>query len=177
MVTKQQLEKLGGWHYVQKNRDDDMFPISGWKLHIFGDTLDDSYAIASAIEPIIYNYNLCMKVATISVINAGIGIPTHNQYGKCVVVYLSPALFRENTLHSLIVSIQTVLKNAGYTKSGTIVGSKSIDGTIFYRYELSEPIDIKSGVDFWTYVALYEKNRGYAFNITGNPDIESYINS
>lgn len=175
MVTKQQLEKLYGWYYMQKNRDEEMFPLSGWKLHIFGESVEDSFTIASSVESIVYEYNLSMKIATSSVIKAGIGNPTHEQYGKCVVIYLSPELFRQKSvIKSFITKLQNALSLSGYDKKGNIVGSKSIDDIIFYRYELSKVIDIQKGVDFFEYVKLYEKNRHY-FNIEGNPDIESYF--
>lgn len=177
MVTKEQLEKIRGWHYMSNNKTDDMFPVSGWKLHIFGTDIHDSFTIASVIEPIVYEYNMHMKVATLSVMLAGIGNPVHHQFGKCVVIYLSPDMFtKEGKLNQFIAKLQLALSLAKYTKKGAIVGDKSIDGTIFYRYELSKPIDIQKGVDFFQYARLYERNR-HAFNIPDNPDIESYLKS
>jgi len=177
MVTKEQLEKIRGWHYMSNNKTDDMFPVSGWKLHIFGTDIHDSFTIASVIESIVYQYNMHMKVATLSVMLAGIGNPAHPQFGKCVVIYLTPDMFKkEGRLKQFVGDLQSALSSAKYTKKGFIVGDKSIDETIFYRYELSKPIDIQKGVDFFEYAKLYERNR-HIFNIPDNPDIESYLNS
>ena len=170
MVTKEQLTKLQQWHYINTNVDS--FPISGWKIHVFGDTLDDSVKVGNTLEPILKKFGITMKIATNILIKTAIGIPSHNQYGKVATIYLGAKIFSEEKISDFVDCLQKALSESGYTKSGKIHGDKSIDGILHYRYELKEYVDPKIGVSsHHRYMALYEGNRGN-FNIPDNPDIE-----
>lgn len=173
MITKKQLRKISSWYYV--NFMADVFPISGWKFHIYGTNVDDSYKVGVALESIITKYKLGMKIAAERNIQAGIGNPKHPNYGKIATIYLVPELFRKKLVISLLEEMKTALLKINYTKEGTISGDRKITGNIHYRYELSKPIDCTTGLTYSEYINLYQSNRG-EYNIPGNLDpIEEYI--
>lgn len=173
MITKRDLSKRTGWYYV--NKSGNSFPVSGWKLHIFGNTVDDSITIANTLEPILKQYNLIMKVATILNIEISVSIESSLNYGKIATVYLSSSVFKEQKLKTIVKSIKDALSCARYDKKGIIIGDRSINDTVHYRYELSEPVDPNVGIDtFEKYVSLYQPNRK-EYNIPNNPDIYHLI--
>lgn len=173
MINIKQLKTLHGWHYL--NRMASSFPISGWKLHIFGATIEDSHVIGTVMEPILLKYSLTMKIATQSVISAGIGDKLSNQYGKAGTIYISPQIFRDKRIGDLIKEIQEAFKTVGYVSNGIVNGDKSIDGILHYRYELSKVVDPEVGVTYDEYIRAYEPNRGH-YNIPENPDISELFN-
>jgi hypothetical protein len=92
----------------------------------------------------------------------------NKDYGKCATIYLPASVFVNYNLELLLNDIDNALSN--YKKVGDkIFGDKKINSKIFYRYELSKPIDPTIGIDDDEYQKLYQGNRGY-YNIKGNPD-------
>jgi len=169
MITKSQLQKAKGWLYSYIS-DKEVMIMSGWKFYIFGQTIEDSEQICSLITPIAKKYNLTMKVASQNIINRNT-----NKKGiawSVGIIYLNSELFEDKRVPNLISDIDNALKD--YQKTGVIVGAKSINGKLHYRYDLSFPIDPAKGVDYHEYLNGYRGESG-DYNIPGNEDITSSL--
>ena len=139
--------------------------MSGWKVHIFGETVEDTAIIVNRVEPILQKWGVHGKVANdlmTQSINTGI------QKGKASTLYIPPEIIKNGQTKQFIDDVSSAL--GSYNKTGKIYGDKSIDGTLHYRYELSSPIDVTNGVSMGEYRNLYKANDGN-FNIKGNPDL------
>lgn len=141
--------------------------LSGWKLHIFGNTIQDSVDIYNSMSDIVEKYKLDMKVASLRNFEAGIADTNNRNYGKCGTVYLPVSIFQKNLIHTLLKEMKDALSS--YKKYGIIKGDKSIDDKLFYRYEFYRIIHPCIGANEIEYANLYELNRGH-YNIEGNPD-------
>jgi len=152
------------FYYLDKTIDN----LSGWKLHIVGISIEDSVLIYNSIEDIIAKYKLCLKVACKNGFESWISNINHKDYGKCATIYLPSSIFKNKLLFILLKEIENKLKD--YNPSSiNIIGDKPIDNKIFYRYELSKPVDPTIGVSKQEYEDLYEYNRG-KYNIKNNID-------
>ena len=150
------------WVTFGKNRTGNM---SGWKVHIFGDTVEDTAIIVNRVDPVLQKWGVHGKVANdlmTQSINQGI------QKGKASTLYITPEIIKNGQAKQFVQEVKTALGN--YNKTGKIYGDKSIDGTLHYRYELSSPVDVTTGVSMGEYRNLYKANDGN-FNIKGNPDL------
>jgi len=157
------LSTYYSWYPIHRSIEN----LSGWKLHIFGNSIEDSVSIYNSLYNIIEKYKLDMKIASQRNLSAGIANIDNRNYGKCATIYLPISIFKENLLSILMKEIKGGL--SGYKKYGFIMGDKSIDNKILYRYEFSRPIDPCVGANEIEYSNLYELNRGY-YNVEGNPD-------
>ncbi len=165
MTLKDKIYTQGGWVYLTSENPNTM--MSGWKIHIFGTTPEDSLFVGENLQTILDKYSMVMKVASSTLYEVAIADLTHKQYGKCATMYIPPIIFKQGKLQEFIEDVQSALK--GYDKTGAIHGDKSLDGTIHYRYELSKPINIEEGINHSVYSIFYQANRG-AHNIDNNPD-------
>lgn len=170
MITKQQLEKMKGWFYSFICTNDEM-EMSGWKLYIYGENIDDSYNVCSLVTPIAKKYDLTMKVASQRIINRN-NMRTDVAW-SIAVIYLDPKIFRNNQISSLINDITSSLTD--YTKSGNVTGAKSLNGKVHYRYDLKEPVNPEIGVPYDKYTTLYRGETG-EFNIPNNYDVFETVN-
>ena len=161
------LGKTPKWvRYGVPRQDIKMF--SGWKFHIFGETIEDAALIFERLDPILKKWGVHGKVGNEATINKWLSpTPTAggNQSGKFSTIYLNPNIIRAGMVDDLADDIMRGLGD--YNKTGKIYGDKSINGTLHYRYEFSKPIDVTQGVPN---TDLYVPNRGI-YNIDGNPDL------
>lgn len=79
--------------------------------------------------------------------------------------YLTELIFVNNQLDNLLNDINTNLTN--YKYKGKIIGAKSINGKIHYRYDLIKPINPINGIDYDEYQLLYRGETGN-YNINNN---------
>ncbi len=164
-ITAEELKPHLNWFYIGVTNF--ARGISGWKLHIFGNELEDSVTLANALMPVLDKYKMSMKVATPIVFKAGIGVEGDIQYGKCATMYIPASVFLKKSLQAFIDDVKDAIKD--YNKTGEIYGDRSLDGKIHYRYELGTPINFSVGVSYEQYMNLYRPNDG-SYNIEGNPD-------
>tara|TARA_R110002020_G_scaffold10979_4_gene41946 strand:+ start:532 stop:1485 length:954 start_codon:yes stop_codon:yes gene_type:complete len=145
----------------------DIKMFSGWKFHIFGETIEDAALIFERLDPILKKWGLLGKVGNEGAIKEWIGPALGaKQSGKFSTIYLNPNIIRAGMVDDLVDDIMRGLGD--YKKTGKIYGDKSINGTLHYRYEFSKPIDVTQGVPEGH--NLYVVNRGI-YNIQGNPDL------
>jgi len=141
---------------------------SGWKLHIFGTTLEDSYDVMTRIDFLCRTKNIMYKVAHTAIMERAIGNPEHMQYGKICAIYLPNWLFHDDAeLKLFIEELMSTLD--GYKPKGSIQGDMMLTDNIGYRYELGVPVDPKKGANYFEYNRWYRDNDG-DYNIKGNPD-------
>lgn len=172
MITKKQLSKVKWWHYCYISRKEVM-TMSGWKLYIYGETIDDSFDIGVLLTDIAAKYDVTMKIATQHIIDSN-KRKAKMPCWSTGVIYLNADVFREGKIKQLVKDIKDLLKS--YNKSGAIKGAKSLyDNKIHYRYDLKKPIDPAKGVLYEDYLTLYRGEYG-EFNISGNKDIEQLLN-
>ena len=171
MITKPQLKKMTKWFYSYISKREIMM-MSGWKLYVFGENIDDSFEICSLITPVAEAYDLTMKVASEAIINRN-NMKT-NETWSVAVIYLDPHIFAtRKRSRGLILDLQEALKN--YNKTGVIKGAKSFDGKIHYRYDLNVSVKPWIGVEYSHYLNMYRGGEG-DYNIRGNDDIAKFFN-
>jgi hypothetical protein len=133
--------------------------MSGWKFHIFGETLEDSAFLIEKLKSVADKYNASSKVGGPTQVNLDSmkpGTPQHGKQGVCM--YIPQSVINNGQQDAMLKDIESAI--SGYEKSGTISGDKSITPSIHYRYELNGPIkegDIKTYND---YTLRYNKNTG-----------------
>ena len=145
--------------------------FSGWKFHVFGETLEDAAIIMGRLEPVLQKWGLHAKVGNETMVSKYLGKnPTAatKQTGKISTIYINPNVMQSGMVDDLVGDIMRGLGD--YKKTGKIYGDKSVNGTLHYRYEYSKPIDVTQGVPESTMNQLYTPNRG-VYNIDGNPDL------
>jgi hypothetical protein len=170
MIKKEQLSKMKWWHYCSISKHPVM-TMSGWKLYIFGCTVDDSYKVCVLLSDIAAKYNVTMKVASQAIINRN----TRKWKTPCwsiAVIYLNTEVFQNNQIKPLVNDIMESLN--GYDKTGTISGAKSVNGKVHYRFDLKVPVNPSQGVLYEDYISLYRGEYG-DYNIPQNDDIEHFF--
>jgi hypothetical protein len=143
--------------------------MSGWKFHIFGETLEDSAFLIERLRPIAEKYNASSKVGGLVQVNSPGMKPGTNQYGKQgVTMYIPNSVINGGKQQEMLADIQSVI--LGYKKGGNIIGDQSITPAIHYRYELLGPIP-KEGIDYETYKVMYNSNSGGPYKPSDVNDI------
>ena len=143
--------------------------MSGWKFHIFGETLEDSAFLIERLRPIAEKYNASSKVGGLVQVNSPGMKPGTNQYGKQgVTMYIPNSVINGGKQQEMLADIQSVI--LGYKKGGNIIGDQSITPAIHYRYELMGPIP-KNGIDNTTYSKMYSANQGGSYKPSDVNDI------
>lgn len=159
-----QMAQNRGWVQVTNVKGN----MSGWKFHVYADNLDEASYLYEKLLPIVNKYEAGLKIAGGDMLNNL--IKSTNQRGKGVTIYVPSNVFANNKMSIMVSDIKTAV--GSYKKSGKIMGDKMITPNIGYRYEFSQPINPKKGVDMSTYKKLYDANRGDGgYNIPNNPDI------
>jgi len=150
------MDSRGWYNFGSDFRPEEM---SGWKFHVYGETLEDSAFLIEKLRPIAEKYNASSKVggpARVESIRSG---NSPEQYGKQgVTMYIPQTVINNGQQESMLKDIESAI--VGYKKGGTISGDKQITPAIHYRYELNGPIrqgDIKSWND---YHMRYNSNSG-----------------
>jgi hypothetical protein len=171
MITREQLSSMKRWYYSSISSAEIM-KMSGWKLYIYGETIDDSLEIAVKLLHIAQKYDFTMKVATQHIINRNTNMQERPAW-SIGVIYLHAEIFKEKKIRALVDEINESLKD--YNRTGMVKGAKSLNGKIHYRYDLMTPVDPAVGVTYEKYTNLY-RGEGGDFNIPTNKDIESSLN-
>jgi hypothetical protein len=141
--------------------------MSGWKFHVYADTLDEVAFLYEKLLPVVNKYGAGFKLGGGEILSK---LATNAvQKGKGVTIYLPSKTVANKMVDDFISDLQSATNS--YKKTGSISGDKMITKNIGYRYELSQPIDTKMGVDLTQYTRLYSANQGGAHNIPNNPDL------
>jgi hypothetical protein len=143
---------------------------SGWKLHIFTTTVDETAYALEKVVPIIKKYGAGAKAASSEKLERL--SKDSLQKGKGITIYIPPSVIQNRTQRDLLKEIQEAIKDLN--TSGSISGDQMITKNIGYRYELTKPINPKIGVDEKTYYELYSPNDGGPYNLPNNVDIFDY---
>ena len=160
-------------NFVHGARTDlDSSPSSGWKLHVYGESVTDSSSIFRALGHFLKEYQLSYKLATGSFYQHH--PPTDRQYGKAATIYLPMMYIHNREIFDLIPHINELLRDSGYSKSGEITGDKHYGGSIHYRYEMKIPM-LYEGFNNEFYLANYRENDGN-YNIESNSDLFYFFN-
>jgi len=141
------------------------YPLSGWKIHIYGENEKDSRLVYSSIKDLILENNFSCKIALQTFFEV-----THKQKqeGKAVTVYFPPEVISENKLEKIIQGLKKDLEKINYKKDKQIFGDKKLSDSIYYRYELNIPL-VKEGFGERAFDVHYRKSEGN-YNIENNPD-------
>lgn len=153
--------------------DNSSFNLSGWKLHIFGTNILDSFIINTALNNYLKKNNIVYKVGTNKFYQTLESTP--KQYGKAFTIYLPIYLFHQKKIQTFIKEIQKLLKKANYNKDSKIYGDKKISTSIYYRYDLSIPMPF-TGLEQNIYSNFYVENNNSQHNLSEeiNPDLLEY---
>ena len=161
------LTQMGGWAQLLSTKGGQ----SGWKFHVYTDTLDESAFAIEKLMPVAQKWGAGFKAAGKDMLERLSQNPL--QKGKGITFYIPSSALKNNQQQVILKEIQDAIKDLN-TK-GSIAGDKMITKNIGYRYELSQPIDTKVGIDidknFNLYKSLYNSNQGGSHNIPNNPDI------
>lgn len=154
------------WTYINISY---CFLMSGWKLYIYGKSLEDAEYICKHITNICKIYNLTAKIATNEII-------LRNNKMKpawgIAVIYLHNSLFNGGLISLLIKNLAYSLRN--YNSSGMYNGAFRINSCISCRYDLSISINPAKGMIYSNYAAYYRGEFGN-YNITNNSIPSSLI--
>jgi hypothetical protein len=120
--------------------------MSGYKLHIYGECVEDAARIWTAIDPVLFEYNLSAKYGTVALFEH-----ESSQRYKAATVYFHQ---RANMVHCTL-AIMAALEEAGYQAPAhaSIHGDVHLNGPVFARFELSE--DLGRDVNMDEYDAMY----------------------
>ena len=143
------------------------YPLSGWKLHISGESEEDSIIIRNALIEVIEKYNLGWKLARDEFFKLA-NEKGRNQY-KSSTIYLPIKVINSGKQFQVVKDISSNLKENKYGKDIPIKGSNKIANSIYYRYDLDIPLT-KEGFSREEYFKRYKPSGGN-FNIEGNKDI------
>ena len=166
-MYKDLLTQISGWANLLTTKGGQ----SGWKFHVYTETLDETTYVVEKLIPIAQKWGAGFKAASKEMLERLSRNPL--QKGKSITFYIPSSALKNNQQKVILQEIQDAIKNLN-TK-GSINGDQMITKNIGYRYELSKPIDTKVGIDITKdydyYRALYSPNEGGPYNIPNNPDI------
>ena len=127
----------------------DKRPSSGWKLHIYGESIIDAAKIWRILGSHLEKLGVSYKVGTTKILDyriRGSEMFGGHQYGKAFVIYIPMIYFQSGPMTDnkkavhFIDGINKLLKDNGYSKKGKIMGDEHYKGSIHYRYEMSIPM-------------------------------------
>lgn len=144
------------------------FYISGWKLHIYCESIEDVIHYYKKIERVLNSNNCCFKLSTQKFFSS---TPKDSkQHGKGITIYLGFNLVHSRSHYTFIKKIVDAVPQ--FPISGKIAGDKNITEWLHYRYDLSQPFSsYENGVSIDAYKFHYTPNDGSAYNIPHNPDL------
>jgi hypothetical protein len=145
-------------------------PMSGWKIHIYGDSVEDSAKLITKLDDYLKSTESFYKIATDKFYKNSSGT---KQQGKALTIYIPYDVVKSGKQKEYFDGISQKLGN--YNKTGDISGDKSYNGVIHYRYEYKEPFDTlpEGGVTIGDAGKYYESNEGDYMSGTGDkqPDL------
>ena len=155
--------------YFQFIFSKDSQPVSGWKLHIYAENVDDSVRIYEILANVLYKNEISCKFATDEFYHM-CDDERHRQYGKGCAIYLPVSYFHRGVVGEVLETIHNLLQKGGYLKRGRIKGDKHFEGSIHYRYEANIPM-LFCGFNTKLYHQCYKENDGVNYNIKSNFDL------
>jgi len=148
------------------NLRDLVYPLSGWKIYICGESEEDSKFIHSVLEDTILNYNLGWKSSKQKFFE----VAKNSRKEKIAFfIYLPVKIVNESKHKNLVKEISNILINNDYDKDFSMVGSKKLTNSIYCRYEMDVPFR-EEGFCKEEYKKHYKRNKGN-FNLENNLDI------
>ena len=145
-------------------------PMSGWKIHIYGDSVEDSAKLITKLDDYLKSTESFYKIATDKFYKNSSGT---KQQGKALTIYIPYDVVKSGKQKEYFDGISQKLGD--YNKTGNISGDKSYNGVIHYRYEYKEPFDAlpEGGVTSGNAGKYYESNEGDYMSGTGDkqPDL------
>lgn len=125
--------------------------MSGWKIHVYGESADDTAQLISRLNDSLTNNGVTYKAGTDKFFKTA----SAGQKNKALTLYLPYDMVANGQQEMFIKELQSKLK--GYGKKGTIPSNKDIDGILSYRYEYNVPFDKlpKNGVDIASTTKFY----------------------
>jgi hypothetical protein len=165
------LMELPNWYQIgdfDKNH-------SGWKFHIYANSVEDSAFLFVRLKPIAKKWGAILKTAS----QANYDALAENPYqiGKGVVFYIPSYVIKDNKQRALLNEINSAISD--YDNAGDIDGDLMLTKNIGIRYELNKPINPKVGLDLSTdqgfndykYNWYKSQEGGSSYNVPNNPDI------
>lgn len=139
--------------------------ISGWKFHIYGDSVEDSEFLEKYISPILLKHGWSHKIAT-----SGRYSVTNQQGIKGMTAYAPTP----DALPKMIPAVYNALTTNKYredkqTDISKMKGDKPINKFMTYRYDLSIPADKVADMQPNEAMKYYRPASGN-YNIENNPD-------
>lgn len=139
--------------------------ISGWKFHIYGDSVEDSEFLEKYISPILLKHGWSHKIAT------SYRYSVTNQQGIKGMTAYAPT---PDALPKMIPAVYNALTTNKYrenkqTDISKMTGDKPINKFMTYRYDLSIPADKVAGMQPNEVMKYYRPASGN-YNIENNPD-------
>jgi hypothetical protein len=162
-MFKKMIEDWSGWIQLLTPKGN----MSGWKLHVLTNTVDETAFALEKIIPLSQKYGAGVKAAAEDMLQRLANNPL--QKGKGITIYIPSTIVKNNQQRIFLKELQDALK--GLNTKGSISGDMMITNNIGYRYEFSKPINAAIGADDATYRQLYSSNDGGPHNIQGNVDI------
>ena len=148
---------------------------SGWKFHIYANSVEDSAFLFVRLKPIAKKWGAILKTAS----QANYDALAENPYqiGKGVVFYIPSYVIKDNKQRALLNEINSAISD--YDNAGDIDGDLMLTKNIGIRYELNKPINPKVGLDLSTdqgfndykYNWYKSQEGGSSYNVPNNPDI------
>ncbi|MFT4311707.1 MAG: hypothetical protein ACMXYF_00575 [Candidatus Woesearchaeota archaeon] len=157
----QELENENNMFFtIQSNK----FPLSGWKIHIFCENIQDVAFAYNLMKQTLEHFQLIVKLSTKRFFKEC----SPNQKGKGITIYIHQAIITENRLTPFLQKIQTNLSE--YNKAGAIHGDNQYWGPMHYRYDFLYPTTkFPEGCPVGSEKKYYRTNNG-KYNIENNPD-------
>lgn len=148
---------------------------SGWKFHIYADSVEDSAFLFVRLKPIAKKWGALLKTA--SQYNYDSLAKKPHQVGKGIVFYIPSYVIKDNKQRALLSDISSAISD--YDNVGDIDGDLMLTKNIGLRYELKKPINPKVGLDLSTddgfddykYNWYKSQEAGSSYNVPNNPDI------
>jgi hypothetical protein len=166
---KEMIESFNNWIQLITPADGE---ISGWKLHIYSNTIDEVAYAAQQVYNIVKSTRCGFKLASKGNLERMKGT---KQEGKGVSIYIPYNIIKNNQHFNLVNNIASAISDL--KTSGSVVGDKSLTDNISYRYEFDTSLitllngDYSKGIDKNTYYAHYKENSGNYNPVSNNPDI------
>lgn len=125
---------------------------SGWKFYIYAENTTDVIDLLILVGDYLKNSGVVFKASTKKNFDAGVK--------KGIIIYLPYSMVIDKKQKEFIDAINSEITN--YTKTGTIDGTKSYNGKIFYSYEFNKKFDRlpKDGVKYDVLSKYYVPNLG-----------------
>jgi hypothetical protein len=143
-----------------------IYPLSGWKIYICGESEEDSKFIYSILEDVIVSYNLGWKNSKQKFFEDSKGTSKEK---VAFFIYLPVKIVNDNLQNKLVKEISDILIKNNYRKDFDIPKRKKLANSIYCRYEMNTPFRVE-GFLKEDYKKFYQRSKE-SFNLENNFDI------